>query len=209
MSRSTSAPLPSQRCVLVSGTASRAGSLTVSWPPARGLGRGKDAGAGPWVCLDSPVGTAEFFSPSSQWLFLVSALLQETCSIPGGAETVFGLLHAALLGCVSSPGSVSVPKLAQLSLSSAGEMLEKWMLGGQLHWPGLGISSRDHHTCWDLRLACAGSAWGVPSATTCLKQCQGQTNGNITAILTTLKGAGWPAYPSPVDIMLSLCSAGL
>lgn len=188
VSCSTSAPLPNQRCVLVSGTASRAGSLTVFWPPARGLGRGKDAGAGPWVCLDSPVGTAEFFSPSSQWLFLVSALLQETCSFPGGAETAFGLLHAALLGCVSSPGSVSVPKLARPSLPSAGGDVGEADARGAvaLTWTGDLLQGPPH--LLGVETCCAGSAWGVPSATTCLKRCQGQTNGNITAVLTTLRG---------------------
>lgn len=83
----------------------------------------------------------------------VSALLQETRGFPGEAETGFGLLL-----CVSVPG------LAQLSLPSAGQMLEMWLWGGGgLHRAELGMSPRATAVAGSWHM----SVWGFYLGGTC------------------------------------------
>jgi len=148
------------------------------------------------------MGTAEPFPSSSQCLSLVSALLQETHSFPGEAETGFGLLH------------VSVPGLAQLSLPFAREMLETWLWDGGLCRAGLGISPKGRRGGWEPAHACVRSAWGYVAdpLTTAWEAMSGKTNGNITGILCRCANlrvlAGQP-YPSPAGVTLSPCPAGL
>lgn len=148
------------------------------------------------------MGKVEPFPSSSQRLSLVSALLQETHSFPGGAETVFGLL-CSCPGCVSVPWLCFFLGLAQLSLPSAGEVLEMWMQeGATLSWTG--DLPQGPPSLLGLACACAGSAWG---GTRCqpprhhLPEVMSGANKwehyRYPHWLCKQEGTGWPALPQP------------
>lgn len=154
------------------------------------------------------MGTAELLYPSSQWLFLVSALLQETCSFPGGAEPAFGLLHAALLGCASIP-DCSCPRAcsAKLPLCRAGVGEVDATGAVALTWTGDLLQGPPQFLGPDTCL-CRVCVWGALCHQ--LPKAMSGTNKWEHYRCPDHPGGDWLARISqPCRIMLSLCSAGL
>lgn len=133
----------------------------------------------------------------------------------GDSRVLFPLLPVAVSGFCSAAGNMQLSRWGRnciwtLPCSSPGLCFQPWLCfcpkacsakpplcrgdvgeadargAVALTWTGDLLQGPPH--LLGVETCCAGSAWGVPSATTCLKRCQGQTNGNITAVLTTLRG---------------------
>lgn len=133
----------------------------------------------------------------------------------GDSRVLFPLLPVAVSGFCSAAGNMQLSRWGRNCIwtppcSSPGLCFQPWLCfcpkacsakpplcrgdvgeadargAVALTWTGDLLQGPPH--LLGVETCCAGSAWGVPSATTCLKRCQGQTNGNITAVLTTLRG---------------------